>query len=90
MAFATSNVMKSYFGNLKVTVGDWTGAAADVPGTFTVEGGRTYLIRFSDQDGSTPFQIDIPISVTQSGATSTITVYNQQSVTTGRFIVISS
>lgn len=90
MAFSTSNVQKNYFGGLKVTVGDWTGSAADSPGTITVEGGRVYSARFSDQDASTPFLIDVPVSVSQSGATSTVTVYNQQAVTVGRFLIISS
>lgn len=89
MAFATSNVNKSVFGNLKVTYGDWTGSAGDADGTFTVEGGRVYLARFSDQDSSgSPIQI-IPSWISSTG-TSTITVgvSNRQVVTTGRFIII--
>lgn len=90
MAFSTSNVNKSYFGNLKVVVGDWTGGVGDAAGTVTVEGGRVYLAEFTDQDASTPYQIEIPVSIASANATSTVTVYNQSSVTVGRFIVISS
>jgi hypothetical protein len=46
MAFATSNVRRSVFGDLKVTAGDWTGSAGDANGTIAVEGGRVYLSEF--------------------------------------------
>ena len=89
MAFATSNLRKSVFGDLKVTVGDWTGAAGDADGNLTVEGGRVYLCRFSDQDSTgSPVQV-VPFYVS-STATNTITlgISNRSAVTTGRFIII--
>lgn len=90
MAFATQNVQKSYFGNLKITYGDWTGSVNDVAGTIAVEGGRVYLAEFTDQDGSQPYQIEVPVSVSSSNAITTVTVYNQSTVTLGRFIIVSA
>lgn len=93
MAFATANVSKSYFGNLNVTYGDWTGSAGDANGTLTVEGGRIYLMDFSIQDNttaSTPGQyVDCFVSTTGTGNI-TVSVPNRQTVATGRFIVISA
>lgn len=89
MAFSTSNVNKTVFGNLKVTYGDWSGSAADAAGSIGVEGGRVYLANFSSQDSSGA-QIMWPVKVSPSttGAVTTITVYNTAAVTTGRFLII--
>lgn len=89
MAFATSNVNKTVFGNLKVTYGDWSGSVADTAGSIGVEGGRVYLANFSSQDSSGA-QIMWPVKVSgsTSGATTTVTVYNTAAVTAGRFIII--
>lgn len=90
MAFATQNVKTTVFGNLRVTYGDWTGSVGDSPGTVTVAGGRVYLSKFTDLDGGTPTMIEVPVSVSSSGAISTLTVSNQALVTTGQFIIISA
>lgn len=89
MAFATANLRKSVFGDLKVTVGDWTGAAGDANGTVTVEGGRIYLAEFNSHDSTNgPTQyIETFISSTGSG-TITLSVANRNTVSTGRFIII--
>lgn len=88
MAFATSNVQKTYFGNLNVTYGDWSGAAGDAAGTIGVEGGRVLLCNFSVQDTRSPGSWIVPVSPSTSGGVTTITVYYHDTVTTGRFIII--
>lgn len=88
MAFTTSNVRTSVFGNLRVTCGDWTGTVGDAAGTIGVAGGRVYLSEVTAQDSGQPYQIEIPVSVSTSGSVSTVTVYNQNTVTTGRFLII--
>jgi hypothetical protein len=86
MAFATQNVRRSAFGDLKVTAGDWTGNAGDANGTLNVEGGRVYHAEFSIQDGTTPSQY-VPWT-TSSVNPVAISVANRQTTTTGRFLVI--
>lgn len=89
MAFATANVRKAAFGDLKVTAGDWTGSAGDANGTLVVEGGRVYLASFNSQDSNNgPDQV-IEAFVSSTGtSTLTLSVPNRQTVATGRFIVI--
>lgn len=87
MAF--SNVQKSYFGNLKVTYGDYTSTEAGATQTLAVEGGRVWLLAAISQDTTGAMQMSFPrYSTSVSGAVNTITVYNQEGVTTGTFIVI--
>jgi len=88
MAFATANVRTTVFGNLRVTYGDWTGSVGDAAGTIGVAGGRVYLAEFTSEGGETPYQIEVPVSVSTSGTVSTVTVYNQAAVGTGRFIIV--
>lgn len=90
MAFATANVRRSAFGDMKVTAGDWTGSAGDANGTFTVEAGRVYLAKFDSQDSSNGPEQEVPVFISSNAGTGTITlsVANRQTVATGRFIVI--
>ena len=90
MAFATSNVRSSVFGDLKVTYGDWTGVQADAPGTIGVTGGRIYLCSFSSQDASGEYNAETKFTTSTTGAVTTVTIYNVADVTTGRFIIIHS
>ena len=90
MAFATSNVQTDYTGRLQITYGDFTCLAGDPPGTITVKGGRVLLCKFQDQDPGTPQQTVFLFSTTQSGATTTITVYCNEPVVTGRFVIMSA
>lgn len=92
MAFATTNVQKTYFGNLKVTYGDWSGAVADAAGSVVVEGGRVYIAWLSGQDSTGAYVAAFitPFSVTTSGNVSTVTFYNLDTVTQGRFMIIHS
>lgn len=88
MAFATSNVSVDKFGAKRVTVGDWSGSAGDATGTIVVEGGRVYHAYFSIQDTDTPTMTPVPISVSGTSGQITISVYNHDDVTTGRFFIV--
>lgn len=92
MAFATANVRRAAFGDLKVTAGDWTGSAGDVNGTFNVEGGRVYLARFDSQDSSNGPEQEVPVFISTNPGVGVITlsIANRSTVTTGRFIIISA
>lgn len=93
MAFATANVRRAAFGDLKVTAGDWSETA---PGqanvTFPVEGGRVYFARFDSQDSSNGPEQEIPVFISSNPGTGVITlsVANRQIVATGRFLIISA
>ena len=93
MAFATTNVKKSIFGNMKVLVGNWSGLAGDAPGTVQVEGGQVYLAYFNalvpNASTQVPAQIGIESAVSGTTGVVTVTVYNQGLVTAGTFIIIS-
>ena len=89
MAFATSNVRKDAFGSLKVTAGDWSGAAGDANGTLAVSGGRVYLSEFTAEDSSGGPVQTIPSFISSTGtSTITMSIANRQTVTNGRFIII--
>lgn len=92
MAFATTNQQTTVIGNLRATYGDWTGATADVAGSVTVGGGRVWMAWLSGQDSTGAYVAAFitPYSVTTSGAVSTITFYNLDSVTQGRYFIIHS
>lgn len=93
MAFATANVRRSAFGDLKVTAGDWTETAAGQANvTFTVEAGRVYLARFDSQDSSNGPEQEVPIFISTNAGTGTITlsIANRNIVATGRFLIISA
>lgn len=88
MAFATANVRKGTAGDLKLTAGDWTGTVGDASGTIVVEGGRVYSALFFTNDTSSPSSIPVPSTwVAASGATTTVTVHNRETVTIGTFII---
>lgn len=90
MAFTTTNVQRTYFGNLKVTRGDWSGLQGDAAGSIGVEGGRVWLAQFNAQISSGPYQEEIPYSISTSGDVTTLTVYYTAPVTAGTFIIIHS
>ena len=89
MAFSTSNVKKSFFGNMKVLVGNWSGAAGDAPGTVQVEGGQVYLANFQPQTSSGPTMVEIFSAPSGTAGVVTLTVGNQGTVSNGTFIIIS-
>lgn len=90
MAFTTSNVRKSCFGDLKVTAGDWAETVAGQANqTFSVEGGRVYFARFDSQDSTNGPDQEIPVFISTTGtSTITLSIANRQVVATGRFIII--
>jgi len=87
MAFATTNIRTANLGTLKAYAGDWTGSVGDAAGTITLNGGRVYFARFDNQDADSTKE-DVLFDVSASGSTITITVYNHQTVTIGRFFII--
>ena len=91
-ALSTTNVQKSYFGNLKVTYGEWTATEGDAGATITLEGGRVWSANFSSLDSSgTISPYPCRVSVSGTAGIITMTVYAiGETVTTGRFLVIHS
>lgn len=92
MAFATSNVQSTVFGNLRVTYGQWSGSQADAAGTITVGGGQVWGAFFVSQDASGKFMVPTPVKYSVSGTAGvlTVTIYNEAAVTSGVFMIISS
>jgi hypothetical protein len=74
---------------LKMTVGDWSGSAGDAAGTLDVSGGYVVGALFfkMDAQGNTS-QIFPNVGLSTTASVTTITVQNQDNVTTGRFIII--
>ncbi len=89
MAFATSNIRKGTAGDLKLTVGQWTGAAGDASGTMVVEGSQLYQAQFSTNDPTSPSQV-VPFTWSVSGSVITISVHNRETVTGGTFLATSA
>ena len=91
MAFATSNQQTSYFGNMKITYGQWSGADADAAGTLTVQGGQVWLAEFVSQDSSGKYEpAQLKYSVSGTAGILTITVYNLAAVTNGRYLIVTT
>ena len=88
MAFATSNVKSQSMGSLSALAGDWTGTVGDANGTLTVGGTRIYSAQFSNQDAVTGEVTFVPWTASTSGSLTTVTVYNHDTVATGRFLII--
>ncbi len=91
MAFATANQQTSYFGNMKITYGQWSGADADASATLTVQGGQVWLAEFVSQDSSGKYEpAPLKYSVSGTAGILTITVYNLAAVTAGRYLIITT
>lgn len=91
MAFATSNVQTESVGKLRMTYGQWTGSLGDAAGSLTVGGGQMWFSAFNTNLASGPQQVD-PVVATPSGTAGilTLTIPNQNAVTAGTFIVLTS
>lgn len=92
MAFS-STVRGSLFlggpGGIKVTYGDWSGNAGDAAGTVSVSGGYPLMAVFQKVDAlDNTFQVIPRVGVSVSGSICTLTVENQDNVTTGRFLIV--
>lgn len=85
MAFATSNVNRDNAGSLNVVRGSWTGTVGDAAGT--VEG-RGYCVDavFQDNNSASPGQ-NIPVRISNSSGTWTVTVPYEATVTAGTFSI---
>lgn len=88
MAFATASVRRENIGSLRCLVGNWTGNIGDANGSMTLKGGQVYLCIFHNQDDGRTEDKPTPTSISVSSGTITITIYNKQDVTNGRFILI--
>jgi len=85
MAFATSNVRRASSGNLNKVVGGWTGSEGDAAGTVTVKGGQLLKADFWNFDNTSGEDRPTPVSISESGGTITISVFNHVNVALGRF-----
>ena len=92
MAFSTSNVQSTVFGNMHITYGQWSGAVGDAAGSITVSGGQVWGCFFVSQDSSGAYMVPTPVKYSVSGTAGvlTVTIYNITSTTAGRFMVFST
>lgn len=91
MAFSATVKASAYLGpGLKMTVGDWSGVAGDAAGTLKVSG-RYWGGLFFDADvqGNTS-QIFPNVGESVAGSVTTLTIQNQDNVTSGRFVILHS
>lgn len=85
MAFATSSVVRESGGSENVLKGTWTATVGDAAGTVTI-GGYVTDARFIDNASSGPYQ-NVPVNISNSSGTGTVTVYHAGTVTDGKFEV---
>lgn len=92
MAFSATVRGNNYLGGpggIKITYGDWTGSAGDAAGTVQVSGGYPLMAIFQKFDAlDNTYEIVPRVEVSVSGSVATITVENQDNVTTGRFLIV--
>lgn len=91
MAFSTSNVQVSYAPPLKLFIGDWAGAAGDAAGTLSIGGryvGSLWFKNDTTSANATSTQI-FPKVEWDGNVPGTLTIENQDNVTTGSFIVFT-
>ena len=86
MAFATTNVVRRNNGSTNGVTGTWTSTVGDEAGTMTI-GGHVLDAEFIDNASSGPYQQRVPTSASFSNGTTTLTVYQQGTVTDGKFSV---
>lgn len=91
MAFSATVRGTGYLGSsgIKFTYGDWTGSAGDTAGTLSVSGAYPLLAIFQKFDAlDNTYEIIPRIEISTSNFVTTITVENQDTVTTGRFFIV--
>lgn len=71
-----------------MTIGDWSGSYGDAAGTLAVSGGYVVGALFFSFDNDNTTQIFPKVSQSTSGNVTTLTIQNQDAVTTGRFAII--
>lgn len=90
MAFSTSNLQSVMLaGPMKVFMGTYSGAVGDAPGTISLGGGEVYFAAVQDQGTTSPTE-DPDYSISISGNSITMTIYNHTTVTRGRFFIVYS
>lgn len=91
MAFATTNVRSCALGgNLRLTVGDWTGSQADAAGTIDLAAGKVYHAQFLANVTSGEYTANVMVSPSGTAGIVTLTVYNGADVSAGTFSIISA
>ena len=92
MAFATTNPKSMNLGGgLRLYWGGWTGATGDAAGSLTVQGGTLVFAFFRATAAGDPAHV-VPVSSAAGSAdnTRTLTVYNNQDVTVGSYVVMTA
>jgi len=91
MAFSTSNIQVSYAPPLKLFIGDWSGAAGDAAGTISIGGRYVGSLWFKNDSTSVNQQTSqiFPVVNWDGNVPGTLTVQNQDNVTTGSFIIFT-
>lgn len=87
-ALSTALVRRASLGDLKATLGTFTATAGDAAGTITVEGGWAMAFFFSRDASGSVQAIPMRYSLSTSGNITTVTVYTQETVTLGDFIIL--
>lgn len=90
MAFSATVRGVRYLGVSGVQVfGDWTGSAGDTAGTMTVSGQVQQAVfqKFDSIDNTYQILPRIETSFSSTTGLTTITVENQDTVTTGKFLI---
>lgn len=76
-------------GNLKLTVLDITETEAGGTDSIVVEGGAVYAVLLQSQDTTGAMSMSLPrFSVSTTAALSTITLYAQEGITTGKLTIL--
>lgn len=90
MAFSATVRGTAYLGALRLIYGDWTGSSGDAAGTVTISGPKPYVALFQKFDAiDRSYQIVPRVEVSTTSGITTITVENQDDVTTGSFMILS-
>lgn len=87
MAFTATVRNTQYWGPGRTSYsGDWTGSAGDAAGTMSI-GGVVIQAIFQKLNADASYEIIPRVSSTASGGITTLTIENQDNVTTGYFTI---
>jgi hypothetical protein len=92
MAFSTTIRNQIYPGaGVRMVIGEWSGAAGDSAGTIALGGAYPIMCIFQKLDPlDNSYQIIPRVETSVSNGICTFTIENQDNVTTGRFLIITS
>lgn len=85
MAFAVSNTKLTVTGGIRVYSGKWTGAAGDAAGSIDIGSAEVISADFDPNKASGGPTEKPLVSRSVSGSTTTLSVYNKDTVTDGKF-----